>query len=143
MFHADKDEAAVQAPSLEREFEVAVFQRVLRCLLSLRFPVPAVPQHDGTAAVLAFGDCPLEIAIVQGMVLDFDCQTLVVRVERRPARDRPGFENAVEFQSKVVMQSRGIVLLGQDRLYVPLTRPPAVRRSPARHVRQGRRFHHR
>ena len=69
-----------------------------------RFPVSAVPQLHGAAAVFALRNRPLEVAVVERMVFDLDRQALVGRIERGPARHRPGLEHAVEFQPQVVVQ---------------------------------------
>ncbi|OWK22984.1 hypothetical protein AJ87_39575 [Rhizobium yanglingense] len=41
--HAHQHEAAMQAFAFEGEFEVALFQSLLRALLSFRLPIAAVP----------------------------------------------------------------------------------------------------
>ena len=51
-------------------------------LRSLGLPIAAVPQHDRSAAILTLGDRPLEVAIIERMVLDLDRQPLVRRIER-------------------------------------------------------------
>ena len=48
------------------------------------------------------------------MILDLDREALVVRIERRPARHRPGLEDAVELEPQIVMQPRGGVLLDHE-----------------------------
>src|ERR1700733_10536615 len=78
------------------------------------FPIAAVPELDCTAAILSFGNGSLEIAILERMVFDLDCEALVVRIKRRPLRDRPRLENAVKFQAQIVMQARGVVLLDDE-----------------------------
>src|ERR1700722_16485247 len=45
------------------------------------------------------------------MILDFHGQALVGRIQRRSASDGPGFEDSVPFQSQVVVQLPGGMLL--------------------------------
>src|SRR5256885_16184572 len=80
----------------------------------VEFPFTAVPELNGPAAILALGNGAFEVAVVERMVLDLDRQPLVMRIERRTARHRPGFEDAVEFQTKIVMQPRRVVLLDHE-----------------------------
>jgi len=54
------------------------------------------------------------------VVLDLDGEPLVMWVEGRPFGNSPGFEDTVQLQPQVVVQSRGIVLLDDEA--------PAVRR---------------
>jgi hypothetical protein len=63
---------------------------------------------------LAFRDRPFEIAIVERMIFDLHSETLVVWVKRRAARHGPGFEDAVQFQPKIIVQPRGVVLLDNE-----------------------------
>src|SRR5262249_37051304 len=79
------------------------------------FPGAAIPQKDGAAAVLSFGDDALEIAVVEGVILDMHRQPFVPRIEARSFRDRPAFEDAFELESKIVMEPRSAVLLHDER----------------------------
>src|SRR5882724_7155530 len=54
------------------------------------------------------------------MVFDLDRQPLVLRIERRPARHCPRFEDAVELEAEIVMQPRCVMLLDHE--------PPLSRR---------------
>ena len=82
--------------------------------LAQRLKGSLVPDHDRAAAVLVVGDGAFEITIVERMILDLDREPLVVRIERRPARHRPGLEDAVEFEPKIIMQPRRIMLLDHE-----------------------------
>jgi hypothetical protein len=57
--------------------------------IAIRRPEAPVPQHDGPAAILAFGDRALEVAVVEGVVLGFDRQALVCRIEGGALGDGP------------------------------------------------------
>jgi hypothetical protein len=78
--HAHQNPAALQLAAGERELEIALAQRRIDVAVALRRPEPAVPEHDGAAAVLALGDRAFEVAIVERVVLDLDGQALVGRV---------------------------------------------------------------
>src|SRR5215207_1839512 len=74
-------------------------------------PRALVPDHDGAAAVLAFGDDALEVAIVERMVLGRDGQPLLAGDQARPLRHRPALQHAVELQPEVVMHAPRSMLL--------------------------------
>src|SRR5579871_6147920 len=48
------------------------------------------------------------------MILDFDGEALVVRIERRPASHSPRLEDAIEFEAEIVMKPRGRVFLNHE-----------------------------
>ena len=54
--------------ALEREFEMALLEAILR--VAFRLPRPAIPDNDRAAPIFAFRDRSLEVAIVERMVLD-------------------------------------------------------------------------
>src|SRR3981189_2114169 len=110
--HAYQHPAPVQALALEDEFQVAFLQPLVR--IALGQPVAAIPELHRAAAILALGNGALEVAVVERMVLDLDRQPLVVRIERGAAGHCPRLEGAVEFESKVVMQARGVVALDDE-----------------------------
>ena len=85
--HAHQHPAAAQALTFQGEFELALFQSFVG--IALGDPIAAVPQLDRAAAILTFGDRPLEVAIIQRVVLDLDRQPLVVRIERGTLGHRP------------------------------------------------------
>ena len=70
--HAHERPTALQFVAMQGEFEVALFQRFLRCLSALDFPIAAVPHLHGPAAILVFGNCPFEIAVVERVIFGFD-----------------------------------------------------------------------
>src|SRR6202012_4555878 len=89
--------AAMQLLALEHEFQLALLQRPSRVAV-LRRPIAPVPQLHRAAAVLALGDGPLEVAVIERMVLHLDREALVGRIERRPSRYRPRLEHPVRLQ---------------------------------------------
>jgi hypothetical protein len=110
--HADQDPAAAQPLAFERELQVAALQTFVR--VALGDPDAAVPQLDRAAAILALGNGAFEVAIVERMILDLDGQPLVVRIERRAARHRPGLEHAVELEPEIIVQACRIVALDHE-----------------------------
>lgn len=64
--------------------------------------------------IVPFRDCALEIAVVEGVILDLHGQTPIARVKRRPLGDRPGLEDSVIFEAQIKMQMAGRVLLDDE-----------------------------
>ncbi len=80
----------------------------------LRVPGALVPDHDGAAAVLAFGDDALEAAVLHGVVFDLHGEAAVAGVVAGAFGDGPGFEHAVPAEAEVVVQVRGGVFLDDE-----------------------------
>lgn len=110
----DQDPAAMQLFALEPELEFALVERVGRRRRLLRLPIPAIPQQDGTAAILTFGDGAFEVAIIQRMILDLHGKALVMRVQRWPSGDCPRLEYTVELEPQIVMQTSCSMLLDDE-----------------------------
>ncbi len=113
MLHADQDPAALEPLSLQGELEVAMTQSVFGRWL-LRFPRAPVPDHDGAAAILSFGNRAFEVAVVERVVLDLDREPLVGRIGRGSARHGPGLEDAVELEPQVVMEPASRMFLDDE-----------------------------
>ena len=96
--------------TLQGEVQLAFSICALRILA---VPIAAIPNHDGAAAVLALRNGAFEVAVIQRMVFDLDREPLVVGIEGRALGDGPGFEDAVQFESQVVMQMRCRMLLNR------------------------------
>ena len=111
MLHPHKDETPVQTFAIERELEIAFFQCLFWRHRALRLPISAVPQLHRTATILAFGDRAFEVPVIQRVVLNLDCEALVMRVQGRTFGDSPRFEDTTEFKTKIVVQPRGRMLL--------------------------------
>ena len=109
--HAHQHKAAVQLVAMQREFQVAFPESLLGIV---GFPIAAVPELHGAAAILALRNGAFEIAVVERMVFHFHRQPLVARIERGPPGDRPGFEDAIELEPEIVMQARRIMLLDHE-----------------------------
>ena len=111
-FGADQVPAPVELLAIEVEREVALGVTLRR--IAFRAPEAAVPDHDRAAAVLAFGDDPLEISVIDGVVLDVDGEALFAGVETWPLGYRPALEHTPEFQPEIVMQPAGRMLLNHE-----------------------------
>src|SRR5262245_23556068 len=107
--HAHEMPGALQLLALEAEFQMAL--AVAEFGVGLGRPGAAVPHHDGAAAILAFGDDALEIAVFERMVFDVDGEALLAGDEARSFRHRPALEHAVELEAEVVVQAAGGMLL--------------------------------
>jgi hypothetical protein len=92
--HAGQNPAAAEFLTLESEIQLAFCKAALGILA---VPVPTVPNHDGASAILALRDGAFKVAVIQRMVLDLDCEPLVMWIEGRTLGDGPGFEDAVQF----------------------------------------------
>ena len=79
-------------------------------------PGSVVPDHDGAAAVFAFGDRAFELAVLQRMVFDLDGQALFRRIEAGAFWDGPAYEDAVHFEAEIVVQARGVVFLDDEAM---------------------------
>src|ERR1700758_1535837 len=98
--HPGQDPAALDLLTRESEIQPAFCKAALRILAS---PIAAVPNHDGASAILALRNGAFEVAVIQRMVFDLDCEPLVMWIEGRTLGDGPGFEDAVQFQSQIIM----------------------------------------
>lgn len=98
--------------ALQFEFELALGVGLLR--IFERNPHAAIPDNHIAGTVMPLGNTALERRVIQRMVFDMHRQTFDLGVERRPFRHRPALQCAIEFQAKVVMQVRSVVLLDAE-----------------------------
>jgi hypothetical protein len=63
---------------------------------------------------LPLGNGAFEIAVIERMILHFDREPLVMGIERRALRHRPGLEDTVELEPQIVMQPARIMLLDHE-----------------------------
>ena len=108
--HPGQDPAAVKFSALKGEVQLAFF---IRALGVVAVPIAAIPNHDRAAAVLALRNSAFEVPVIQRMVFDLYRKPLIVRIERGTLGDRPGLENAVQFEPQIIMQVRCRMLLNQ------------------------------
>src|SRR5208337_3705824 len=110
--HPDEMPAALQLLAIELELEMALGESLVRIVD--RLPGPAVPDENRAAAVLALRDRSLERPVFERMVLDHHRKPLLAGHEARAARHRPAFQDAVEFEAKVVMEAPRVVFLDDE-----------------------------
>jgi hypothetical protein len=114
-FRAHDDPGAVHPFAFHDEFQFAFGQGAGDILEAFfRRPVATIPEHDGSAAILALGDGALKVTVGERMVFDLHRQPPVFRVERGTLGNRPGPENAIPFQAQIEMQVACGVLLDDE-----------------------------
>ncbi len=111
---ANEHEAALELFAVELEMEVALLDLFDRVGALHQLPGAPVPHDHVAAAVLARRDDPLEVEVVERMVLDVHRHPLRVRIERRTLRHGPAHEDAIGLEAQVVVQSPGAVTLDDE-----------------------------
>ncbi len=104
---------AAQLVALQVEEELALLQALEGILEG--DPHPAVPHDHGARAVVACGNDPLEIAVLEGVILDMHGESLVGRVRGRAFGDRPRFQHALHFETQVPMETGGGVHVDDEQ----------------------------
>src|SRR5262245_43841726 len=112
--HAHQHPAALQLLAREGEFQLALAQSLFRINTFFRHPEAPVPQHDGAATIFALRNRAFKVAVVEWMILDLDGQAPIAWIERRPLRDGPGLENAIDLQPQIVVKPGGSMLLDDE-----------------------------
>ena len=92
-------------------------------------PDALIPADRRAGAVLALGDDPLELGILQRVGLDVHGEPLVRRIRGGPLRDGPGFQDAVHLESQIPVERAGVMLLDDENT------PLALRRRPSEGLR--------
>ena len=72
-------------------------------------PYPSIPDDHGSSAVVPFRNDPLEVTILERVILNFYREALVGRICGRALGDRPRHEDAIQFEPQIPMQPRRIV----------------------------------
>jgi hypothetical protein len=106
-FFATKDNAAF--PRLNLLDEVSRCNKLI---------VSTVPNHDIAGPVIALGNMPDEMQILDRMVLHPHGEAFLSGIERRTFGDRPRLEYSSSFDPEVVMETRGVVLVDDKPLSV-------------------------
>src|SRR5262249_26084067 len=109
--YLDEVPAAFQALAVQLEIETPLLVATLG--IPDRLPASSIPQHDGTAAIFASGNGAFEVAVGERMILDMHGEALVRRIEAWALCDGPALECAFQFQTEVVVQPAGSMLLDQ------------------------------
>ena len=117
-FLSDEREFPAQFFSEQQKTELSLVQ--LRSYLLLHFlfgfahkgPVCSlIPDNDFSCSILTLSNHPFEGSILEGMIFHHDRQPFLFWVQRWAFRHCPTFQDAVEFQPKIVMKTGGLVLL--------------------------------
>ena len=126
--HAHEHPASLELLARHHELQIAIAEHATNGFIAFRHPEATVPQHDRAAAVFLLRDRSFEITIIERVILNLDGEALITRIERRPARHGPGFEHPVDFEAKVIVQTRRVVLLDDEaRVFGRLDRARAAR----------------
>ena len=110
--HSYQVPAAAELFALKGECEMALCQAFV--WIAFRLPMATVPDHDRAATIFTLRDRAFEFVIGYRMILNLHCQPLFAWHQARAARHRPAFHHAVEFETKIVMQSSRRVLLDDE-----------------------------
>ena len=133
---ADEHEVPAQLRAVQLEVQLPGLDRGARVgLAAVQLPGAAIPHDDVTRAVATRRDHPLEVEVLDRMVLHVHREVAHLRVERHALRHRPAHEHAVDLEPEVVVESAGAVALHHEpRCTGRGRRRPAgsgVARSPA------------
>ena len=109
------------APELEEE--LAVLDTMLAA--GDLDPDTLVPADRRARAVLALGDDPLELRILQRVGLHMHGKPLVRRIRGGPLRDGPGLQDAVHFEPQIPVERAGVMLLHDKNAPLALGRRPS------------------
>jgi hypothetical protein len=112
--HVHEAPSALELAARELELEVAFGQ--LSVWVVIGRPAAAVPDDDAASTVFALGDAPLELGIVERVVLDMHREALVVGREARAPGDGPALQDTVELEAQVVMQPARGMLVHDEQL---------------------------
>src|SRR5439155_3095600 len=92
----DEDETAAELFAIENEFQLALLQLAFRVERAFDEKAAAIPDHDGSRAVAAFGDFSFEAAVFERMIFCLDGEAFVGSVKRGAFGYSPGFESAID-----------------------------------------------
>src|SRR5260370_5660823 len=79
---------------------------------------PAVPYHYRSRSIIAFGNFPLEVSVVQRMIFRLDRQPLVGVALGRSLGHGPRLQRPIDRQPEIVVQPRCPVLLNHEGVAV-------------------------
>src|SRR6185503_13561593 len=91
--HPCENPTAVKLPALQAELELAAAQPGMR--VADRLPLAAIPEQDGSGAVLALGNGPFEGAVFDRVVFDLHGEPLLARVQAGAFGHGPTQQDAI------------------------------------------------
>ena len=103
---------SAETASAQMELQLAAREAPPHVLV--RAPGPVVPEKHRAAAVFPGRDRPLERAVCERVVFDLDRQAFLRRIETRSLRHGPALQNAVVFETEVIMQAPRRVFLHDE-----------------------------
>src|SRR5260370_28150866 len=101
----NQDPRSTKLFSMESEFQISVTKSSVD-IRNFGSPSTSIPEHDGTASILAFRNYAFERAVVERMIFHLRSQSFYGRIERRSLGHGPGQKHAAPLQPEVVMQIR-------------------------------------
>jgi hypothetical protein len=110
----DQDEAATQLVPEDLGVQLAGRHRGCRVVGAVRLPRPGIPHDHVATAVLPGRDHPLEVQVLDRVVLDVHGVAPRRRVECRSLRDGPAHQHPVDLEAQVVVQAAGPVALDDE-----------------------------
>jgi hypothetical protein len=101
----------LEPPELEQEL---AFGQTRHRILD-RYPTAPVPHYHRTSPVVSLRNEPLEVPVLQGMILDENRQPLIRHVVRGTLRNSPGAEYPIHFEPQIEVQVPGGVLVDHEQ----------------------------
>lgn len=112
--HPQERPSAFELSSLETEFELTLpepFHGV-----AVLPPVAGIPEENGARAVASLGNDSLEVRVIEGVILDLDGEPLLAWIEAGTLRNGPAQKDAVQLETEVVVETRGVMLVHYEQM---------------------------
>ena len=116
--HAGEHPPPAELEPKELELELAPRDLLLRRPVAERAEPAAIPDNGRPRAVAALGDHPLEVGVLDGVVLDVDGQAAFAVAHRGALGHRPAREHAVDLEPQVVVEPPRRVLVDDEQVAV-------------------------
>jgi hypothetical protein len=105
----DREERVAALDALAAEADLDLARLPLERLVG-----PAVPDRHRPGAVAPLRDLPVEVEVLQRVVLGVDRQPVVLGLGRQAVGDGERDQHAVVLEPQVPVQARGVVLLDHE-----------------------------
>src|SRR5260370_33755467 len=96
----NQDPRSTKLFSMESEFKISVTKSSVD-IRNFGSPSTSIPEHDGTASILAFRNYAFERAIIERMIFHLRGEALHRRIERRSLGHSPGQQHAAPLEAEV------------------------------------------